>query len=71
MLLLAASTALFAAPDEISKQQAIAIATDAYPGRVLSIKRDQDVYKVKTLSDNGEVRIIIIDASTGKILTGE
>lgn len=69
-----AITALHAAPDKprenISQQQAVSIAQQAYPGRVLAVKRKATVYQVKTLSDNGEVRIIQIDASSGKIISG-
>jgi uncharacterized membrane protein YkoI len=70
-LLLSVGTTAYSANQEISKQQAINIANDAWPGRVLSIKRVNDVYKVKTLSENGEVRIIIIDATSGKVLSGK
>lgn len=70
ILVLIVNTTLFAAPEEISKQQAISIATETYPGRVLSVKLDNDIYKVKTLSDDGKVRVILIDAGSGNILTG-
>jgi uncharacterized membrane protein YkoI len=69
-LLLFSSTTLFAANDGISKQQAMDIATRAHPGRVLSVKRDEDVYKIKTLSDKGKVRIVVVDVRSGKILSG-
>jgi len=69
MLLL--NSAVSAAAEGISKQQAMDIATQSQPGRVLSVKRTADVYKVKTLSDNGKVRIIMIDAKTGKIISGK
>ena len=70
-LMLLLNTSLFAAPEEISKQQAMSIATEAYPGRVLSVKRNDTVYKVKTLSDSGQVRVIVVDAKSGKILPGK
>lgn len=69
-LLLFSSTTLLAANDGISKQQAMDIATRAHPGRVLSVKRDEDVYKIKTLSDKGKVRIVVVDVRSGKILSG-
>ncbi|MCG6937695.1 MAG: PepSY domain-containing protein [Gammaproteobacteria bacterium] len=69
-LLLLLATPAAAASQEISKQQAMSIATEAYPGRVLSVKRDDDVYKVKTLSEDGKVRVVVIDATSGKILSG-
>ena len=69
-LLLMTSAAALSAQEEISKQQAMDIATKSNPGRVLSVKRSADTYKVKTLSENGKVRIIVIDARSGKVLSG-
>ena len=69
MLLL--SSSVFAAAEEITQQQAVEIATQSYPGQVLSVKRKANVYKVKTLSDTGKVRIIMIDAQSGKIESGQ
>jgi len=60
----------YAASGNISQQQAVSIAQQVYPGRVLAVKRESAVYRVKTLSDNGEVRIIVIDASSGKVISG-
>ncbi len=55
--------------DGVSKQQAVNIAQQHYPGRVLAVKLKDKVYRVKTLNDNGEVRIISVDAETGKIIS--
>ncbi len=70
-LMLLLSTSVFATPDGISKQQAVEIATQSYPGQVLSVKRKANVYKVKTLSDSGKVRVVVIDAQSGKIESGK
>ena len=56
-----------AAPDDISKQQAVDIVKQQHPGRVLGVKRQDNVYKVKTLSEGGKVRIVNVDATSGKI----
>jgi len=68
--LLSFNAPVLAAPDDINKQQAVNVAQQAYPGRVLSVKRKDNVYQVKTLSDSGEVRVILIDARNGKIISG-
>ncbi len=60
------NTSAYAAPKASSKQQAINIATQQHPGRVLGVKRQADVYKVKILSDNGKVRVIQVDAKNNK-----
>ena len=67
--LLSSTVALHAKPDDISKQQAVDTAQQVYPGRVLSVKRKDDAYQVKTLSESGEVHIILIDASSGKVIS--
>jgi len=63
-----ASTPLLADSAPISKQQAISKAQQQSPGRVLSVKLKGSVYQVKTLSPGGDVRVITIDANTGKVL---
>jgi len=52
----------------ISKQQAMNIAQQSNPGRVLGVKQSGNVYQVKILAANGDVRIIVIDASSGKVI---
>ena len=54
----------------ISKQQAVAIATENYPGRVLAVKLKTSFYKVKILSDSGKVYVIKVDAKSGRIKSG-
>jgi uncharacterized membrane protein YkoI len=74
VLCLTAGMPVMAAPDSgsagISQQQAAGIAQSVHPGRVLSVKQSGTVYRVKTLSADGEVRIIVIDASSGKVISG-
>ena len=70
VLLSLGTTTVYGAAEGINKQQAINAAQQAYPGRVLSVKRKDNVYLVKTLSDDGEVRIILIDANSGKVISG-
>ncbi len=54
----------------ISKQRAVNIAQSVSSGRVLAVKRRGDVYRVKQLSERGDVRIIVIDAISGKVISG-
>lgn len=67
-LVLMASTPLHADSAAISKQQAISTAQQVSPGRVLSVKLKGSVYQVKTLNSAGDVRVIRVDANTGKVL---
>ena len=69
------SLLVFSAPahvmaEGISKQQAASIAQGVSPGRILAVKQKGKTYRVKTLSRNGDVRIIVIDASSGKVISG-
>jgi uncharacterized membrane protein YkoI len=66
-LILLFNASVHAEQDGISKQQAVDIVKQQHPGRVLGVKRKADVYKVKTLSESGNVRIIDVDATSGKI----
>ena len=59
-MLLVFNAPLQAASDTIDKQQAVSIAQQTYPGRVLSVKLIDDIYQVK----------ILIDARSGKVITG-
>jgi uncharacterized membrane protein YkoI len=58
---------------DIGQKQAVSIAQDVYPGRVLAVKLVQEnntsVYRVKTLSAGGDVHIIVIDADSGKVIS--
>lgn len=58
------------AEQAINQQQAAQIAQQAHPGRVLGVRRRGEVYKVKILNAQGEVRVIVIDANSGKIVSG-
>lgn len=65
--ILSLSTISSAATESISKQEAVEIATQSYPGRVLSVKKKSKTYKVKILSDSGKIRVIRVDTKKGKI----
>ena len=65
-LMLQLSAPVYANNAKISKQQAVRQAQQISPGRVLSVKLKGSVYQVKTLSSQGDVRIISIDAYGGK-----
>jgi len=52
----------------ISKQQAMEIAQQRHPGRVLAIKHRGDTYRVRILNANGDVRTIIVNAQSGKVV---
>ena len=69
LTLFSGATALAEQEVNVSKQQAVNIAQQYYPGRVLAVKLKGNLYQVKTLNDSGEVRIITVDAETGEILT--
>ena len=69
LALLLMPAAVFA---DIGKKQATAIAQGVNPGRVLAVKQAQDngksVYRVKTLSDSGDVHVVVIDAESGEVI---
>ncbi|MBL7004154.1 MAG: hypothetical protein ISR69_09035 [Gammaproteobacteria bacterium] len=63
-LVLSFSASLYA--NNISQQQAANAALQVHSGRVLSIKLMAGIYKVKVLSPSGQIRVISVDANTGK-----
>ena len=54
----------------ISQQQAISIAQRHIKGRVLDIRRNDGVYRVKILSDQGSIHVVQVSAVDGKIKIG-
>lgn len=59
--------------EQISSQQAAAIAQARFEGRVIAVEQEsQDdtlIYKVKVLDRHGGMHIVIIDANSGQILS--
>jgi hypothetical protein len=57
---------------DISRDDAAAVAQQASSGRVLSVDRSEAggrvVWRVKILTARGEVRVILVDAATGRML---
>jgi uncharacterized membrane protein YkoI len=57
---------------DVSRDQAVVAAQHASGGRVLSVdKAERDgrpVWRVKVLSPQGEVKVILIDAASGRVL---
>lgn len=55
------------ANQDISKERAAQIARREVPGRVLSVTRNGENYRVKILRKSGEVVIVFVNANTGKV----
>lgn len=55
---------------DVGRDAAAAAAQQVAAGRVLSVERSEAgqkaVWRVKVLTANGEVRVIVIDAATGR-----
>lgn len=60
-------TILFASA-KINKQTAARIAQQYVPGRVLTVSFDGSVYRVKIISQSGDVVSVFVDGTTGRIL---
>lgn len=68
-LILSLATPVYAiANGNLSKQQAMSIAQQFNPGRVLAVKQSGSVFRVKILNANGEVRVISVDSNSGKVI---
>ena len=57
---------------DVSRDDAAAVAQRASGGRVLAVERAQagnkPVWRVKVLTPRGDVRVILVDAATGRTL---
>lgn len=57
---------------DISRDEAAAVAQRVASGRVLAVERAQvggkPVWRVKILSAQGEVRIVVVDAASGRVV---
>lgn len=57
---------------DLSRDQAAAVAQQASGARVLSVEKAEiegrAVWRVKVLSAQGEVRVVLIDAASGRVL---
>ena len=57
---------------DVSRDEAAAAAQRIASGRVLSIERSEaerrPVWRVKVLTSQGEVRVILIDAASGRVV---
>jgi uncharacterized membrane protein YkoI len=57
---------------DISRDEAAAVAQRVSDGRVLSVEKAESgrrpVWRVKILTDKGEVRVILVDAVSGRPL---
>ena len=51
----------------ISKNQAASAAQSKYGGKVLNVSRKGNSYRVKLLQESGRVRIVTVDAFSGKV----
>ena len=53
---------------DVSRDDAAATAQRVASGRVLSIEKTGPVWRVKVLTMQGEVRVILVDAASGRVL---
>ena len=53
---------------DVNRDDAAAVAQRVTSGRVLAIERAGPVWRVKVLTEQGEVRIILVDAASGRVV---
>jgi len=64
-LVLASASAAWSGP---MAAQAAAVAAQTHGGRVLSVDRAGNAWRVKLVTAKGEVRVVLIDAASGRPL---
>jgi uncharacterized membrane protein YkoI len=72
LLLAAVFAAALPAWADVSRDDAAAIVQRASQGRVLAVERaesgNRPVWRVKVLTANGDVRVVLVDVTTGRML---
>ncbi len=53
----------------ITEQKAIMIAQQHFKGRVLAITHPDNVYRIKILSEQGTIHIVLINATDGIVIS--
>ena len=53
---------------EVGRDEAAAVAQRVASGRVLSVDRAGPLWRVKILTGQGEVRIVVVDAASGRVV---
>ena len=53
---------------DVGRDEAAAAAQRVTAGRVLAVERAGPVWRVKILSAKGEVRVIVVDAASGRVV---
>ncbi len=61
-------TGINLAAAQVSKQQAAKIARQHVAGRVLKISLHKNTYRVKIVSQSGDVVSVLVNATTGQII---
>jgi hypothetical protein len=68
--LLLALSILASAPvwADVGRDEAAAVAQRVASGRVLAVERAGPVWRVKILTAKGEVRVVIVEAASGRVV---
>lgn len=64
-----ARTGSYSTPGIMTEQKAIMIAQQHFKGRVLAITHPDNVYRIKILSEQGTIHIVLIDATDGTVIS--
>ena len=54
---------------DITEQKAITIARQHFKGRVLAINHSDNAYRIKILSNQGTVHIVLINSTNGTVIS--
>ena len=51
----------------VSKEQAINLTQQRYPGKIMKVKSEKRYYRVRVLQENGRVITVLVDNSSGQV----
>ena len=51
----------------ISKEQATQLAQQRYPGKILKVQADRQIYRIRVLQADGRIINVTVDGRTGRV----
>lgn len=51
----------------VSREQAVAIAQQSYPGKIVKVQSDKQQYRIRVLQTDGRVITVVVDGQSGRV----
>ena len=51
----------------VSREQAVAIAQQKFPGKIVKVQSDKQQYRIRVLQSDGRVITVVVDGQSGRV----